>query len=154
MAHPDETRQGSEKGQREHAGRISEASDAGMQGKRQGIQGGADRPADDGTADEIRRSLPPEGEQVVQRDREREASGPATATGTQGGVGTLSEGASGADDRKQGIVSPEVRSDNDGTLPDRGMDRDSGAGAAGGRDTGGTEASRNAQTSRSGGSGR
>jgi hypothetical protein len=47
MAHPTPPRGGSEKGQREHAGQTSEASDAGIQGKRQGIQGGQDTPVDD-----------------------------------------------------------------------------------------------------------
>jgi len=40
MAHPDPNRQGSEKGQREHAGSTSEASDVGVQNKSQGIAGG------------------------------------------------------------------------------------------------------------------
>ena len=48
MAHPDETRGGSEKGQREHAGRTSEASDAGMKRKSQGTPGGSDTASDSG----------------------------------------------------------------------------------------------------------
>jgi len=39
MAPPDKKRQGSEKGQREHAGRISEAADTGIQSKSQGARG-------------------------------------------------------------------------------------------------------------------
>lgn len=37
MAHPDPRRGGPEKGQRQHAGRTSEHSDAGMKNKSQGI---------------------------------------------------------------------------------------------------------------------
>ncbi|MFL6664857.1 MAG: hypothetical protein ACJ8G7_22005 [Rhizobacter sp.] len=92
MAHPDETRGGSEKGQREHAGRTSEASDAGMKRKSQGTPGGSD---------------------------------------------TASDSGSGASDTKRGLVAPDVHGDHDGTLPDTGLDRDSGAGAAGGHDAGG-----------------
>jgi hypothetical protein len=46
-----------------------------------------------------------------------------------------------------GLVSPEVRSDYDGPLRGTGLasDRDSGAGASAGHDTGGEQASRNAQ---------
>ena len=44
MAHPNPKRGGSEKGQRQHAGQTSEYSDAGIQGKRQGVQGGKDAP--------------------------------------------------------------------------------------------------------------
>ena len=43
MAHPDSQRQGSEQDQRRHAGNTSEASDAGMQDKSQGITGGKTR---------------------------------------------------------------------------------------------------------------
>lgn len=47
----------------------------------------------------------------------------------------------------EGLVSPEVRSDADGPLRGTGLaaDRDSGAGASAGHDTGGEEASRHAQ---------
>jgi hypothetical protein len=48
MAHPDRTRGGSEKGQRERAGKTGEASDAGMQRRRQGIAGGDDAAASAG----------------------------------------------------------------------------------------------------------
>jgi hypothetical protein len=48
MAHHDKTRGGSEKGQRQHAGKPGESSDAGMQRKSQGIAGGADSPSDAG----------------------------------------------------------------------------------------------------------
>lgn len=44
MAHPDPRRAGSEQGQRQHAGKDSEHTDAGLQGKRQGVQGGKDSP--------------------------------------------------------------------------------------------------------------
>jgi hypothetical protein len=50
MAHHDKTRGGSEKGQRQHAGKTSEYSDAGMQRKSQGIAGGADSPPDAGAS--------------------------------------------------------------------------------------------------------
>ena len=43
------------------------------------------------------------------------------------------------------LVSPLVRSDSGGPLPAEGLDRDSGAGAAAGHDTGGREASRGAR---------
>jgi hypothetical protein len=39
MAHPDQKRQGNEKGQREHAGKSSAASDAGIQSHSQGARG-------------------------------------------------------------------------------------------------------------------
>ena len=103
MAHPDPQRQGSEKGQRDHAGRTSEASDAGMQSGGQGAN-------------------------------------------TQGATASDPKG-HGSGDTRHGATSPNVRSDAGGPVPDTGMDRDSGAGAAGGRDTGGSEASRNAQRS-------
>jgi len=108
MAHPDPTRQGSEKGQRDHAGRTSEASDAGMQSGGQGANTQGPTPSG------------------------------ATASDPKG---------HGSGDERHGAMSPEVRSDSDGPVRDTGMDRDSGAGAAGGRDTGGSEASRNAQRS-------
>lgn len=41
MAHPDPNRQGSEKDQRRHVGKTSEASDIGMQDKSQGKSGTA-----------------------------------------------------------------------------------------------------------------
>jgi len=41
MAHPDPQRNGSEQGQREHAGRNSEATDAGQQQGAQNSRGGA-----------------------------------------------------------------------------------------------------------------
>jgi hypothetical protein len=51
MAHPDPRRQGSEKGQREHAGRTGEASDAGMQTHSQGARGKGPTPASDTRTD-------------------------------------------------------------------------------------------------------
>jgi hypothetical protein len=59
MAHPDPRRGGSEKGQRQHAGQTSEYSDAGIQGKRQGIQGGKDVPI--GESDTAEATQPPRG---------------------------------------------------------------------------------------------
>ncbi len=56
---------------------------------------------------------------------------------------TVTDG-SGPGDERGGATGAE-RSDSDGTLPDTGMDRDAGAGAAGGRDRGGQQASRGAQ---------
>jgi hypothetical protein len=57
----------------------------------------------------------------------------------------LREGAS--TPHPEGLVSPEVRSDSDGPLRGTGIasDRDSGLGASAGHDTGGEDASRNAQ---------
>jgi hypothetical protein len=86
---------------------------------------------------------------------QRQHSGPTTEasdagmqTHSQGASGkgpTLSDPGHGPGDERHGPTSPQVRSDSDGAVPDTGMDRDSGAGTAGGRDAGGREASRNAQ---------
>jgi len=59
--------------------------------------------------------------------------------------GMASTDGSGPGDRRSGATSPHVRSDSDGAVPDTGMDRDAGAGAAAGHDRGGKQASRNAQ---------
>jgi hypothetical protein len=92
MAHPDERRQGSEKGQREHAGRTSEASDAGMQTKSQGATGkgptpSAGTPVQGGPGqDRPDRSDAPEGEarelegRPAMADRGLEASGDTRST--------------------------------------------------------------------------
>ena len=104
MAHPDKRRGGSEKGQREHAGKTSEASDVGMQRGSQGTAGGSD---------------------------------------------TASSDSASASDTKRGVIFPEAHSDHQGALPDRGLDRDSGAGAAGGHDSS-TQAPRQAKTARGG----
>jgi hypothetical protein len=64
---------------------------------------------------------------------------------------TANEDGQGPGDERHGAVSPQVRSDSDGTLPDSGFDRDAGAGASAGHDRGGAEASRNAQRSGAGG---
>jgi hypothetical protein len=84
MAPPDKKRQGSEKGQREHAGRTSEASDAGMQTRSQGARGEGPVESDDARASDTQRSL----------------------------------------------VSPVERSDADGPVVDRDMDRATGEGEA------------------------
>jgi hypothetical protein len=57
MAHPDKTRQGSEKGQREHAGRTSARSDAGLQTKSQGARGEGPVESDGAVAHEADASL-------------------------------------------------------------------------------------------------
>jgi hypothetical protein len=49
MAHPDPQRQGSEKGQREHAGPTSARSDAGLQSHSQNAHGAGPQPAADPT---------------------------------------------------------------------------------------------------------
>lgn len=109
MAHPDPQRSGSEKGQREHTGPNSEATDAGVQRHAQNLHGG----------------------------------GPTPGQGGGGGGGDRADARSAADtrvgdiDERPGLVAPGERADLDGPLPDRGLDRDSGAGAAGGRDTSG-----------------
>jgi hypothetical protein len=67
MAHPDQKRQGNEKGQREHAGKSSAASDAGIQSHSQGARGpgptlgtGPEAASGaDGSADEARRRNSP-----------------------------------------------------------------------------------------------
>ena len=89
MAHPDERRQGSEKGQREHAGRTSEASDAGMQTKSQGATGKGPTPSQ-GTPVQGRqtpdRADAPEGEarelegRPAMADRGLEVSGDTRST--------------------------------------------------------------------------
>jgi hypothetical protein len=76
MAHPDKTRGSSEKGQREHAGKTGEASDAGMQRRRQGIAGGDDTPASAG--DEQGGTIFPEAHRDTQG-----AQAPKTARGGQ-----------------------------------------------------------------------
>ena len=106
MAHPDPKRGGSEKGQREHAGKDSEATDAGVQSHSQGARGAGPIPGQGGSGTDL--------------------SGPAARTGADNRTNDI--------DASPGLVSPEVRSDRDGPL--RGdTDRESGAGAAGGRDT-------------------
>jgi hypothetical protein len=60
---------------------------------------------------------------------------------------TANEDGQGPGDERHGAVAPQVRRDGDGTLPDGGLDRDSGAGASAGHDRGGKQASRNAQRS-------
>jgi hypothetical protein len=55
MAHPDKTRGGSEKGQRQHAGKTSRHSDAGMQGKSQHGQRGGEAGAASGAEGDAQR---------------------------------------------------------------------------------------------------
>ena len=57
MAPPDKKRQGSEKGQGEHPGRTSEASDAGMQTHSQGARGEGPVESDDTGASDTQRGL-------------------------------------------------------------------------------------------------
>jgi len=101
MAHPDKRRGGSEKGQRERAGKTSAQPDTGMQRGSQDTAGGSD---------------------------------------TAG---------SSAGDTASDVIFPEAHSDHQGALPDRGMDRDSGAGASAGHDSS-TQAPRQAKAARGG----
>ena len=64
---------------------------------------------------------------------------------TQMEGGMASTDGRGPGDERRGAAAPTVRSDSEGAVPDTGMDRDAGAGAAAGHDRGGTQASRNAQ---------
>ena len=83
MAHPDKSRGGSEKGQREHAGKTSQSSDAGMQRRKQGIAGGDDTPAGGQIFPEAHRD---EGESPEQgMDRNAGGGQPAQAPKTSRG---------------------------------------------------------------------
>lgn len=130
MAHPDRKRQGSEKGQREHAGTTSEKSDAGMQSKSQGATGrGVQVSRPDGQGEDVRGQAAP-GERA-------DAGGPVADTGHDRDAGA---GAAGGRHSSAPAVSPASGQARDlegrGAMADRGLDV-SGGGAPRGRRDGG-----------------
>lgn len=86
MAHPDPKRSGSEKGQREHAGPESEATDAGLKTHSQGARGA--------------------GPNVIP---DSDPSKPRPEAAGDNARGDL-------DDRRRGIVAPGERSDAEGPV--------------------------------------